>query len=129
MNIKVETWDKIAEFARVIAGLENVMWLASCFIWGAGFIILYQLHKLKFIKLLIWAEVGGVINWFWNNRISFTGNSLVTTEYSTEAHILTIATVDMLIRLIPLILGTVGAILALRHLLKIHKEKISQPEA
>jgi len=113
----------ILGFTHTMFSLANAIWFGSYFVWGIGFYLLFKLYHLKFLKVLIWAEVTGGLSWFWINRPYFAPNLMAVTEYSTDTDIATLAILDMIFHLTPILVGTIGAIMGLMHIQNIWKEK------
>jgi len=116
-----ETSEQIFKTLVKIEIFDNMLWFGSLLIWLVVFYVLHHLFKLKFLKLLLISEVFGIVLWFWTNRYYFIGMPNGDTyNVSSET---TIAIVDMCLRLIPLLLGTIGAAMGLKYLQKLWKEK------
>ena len=116
-----ETSEQILKALTKIETFDNLLWFGSLLIWLVVFYILHELFKLKFLKLLIISEVFAIVFWFWANRYYFIG--LPTDDSYNVSTEITIAIVDMCLRIIPLLLGTVGAGMGLNYLQKLWKEK------
>ena len=122
MIIELETWEKMLKITQGISSLEQAVWLASYFIWGIAFYILHKMFKLKFLKILIWSEIAGIGEWFWINRVYFFRNLLADENPSNEK-VMTLVIIGLVAELLPLILGTTGAIMGLRYVQKLWKER------
>lgn len=120
----LETLEKMLEISRGISSLEQAIWLGACFIWGTGFYILHQMFRLKFLKLLIWSEVAGIGYWFWAHR-AFFFHSWLAEENPSHGKIITLVVIGLVAELLPLILGTTGAVMGLGYVQKLWKERQS----
>ena len=116
-----ETSEKILKALVKIEVFDNMLWLGSLLIWLVALYILHEIFKFKFLKLLMISEVFGIVFWFWANRYYFIGMPDPDSYNVTSETI--IATLDMCLRLIPLLTGTIGAGMGLNYLQKLWKEK------
>lgn len=106
--------ESIGSVIGVIENFGNVIYLGSNFVWLVGFYILFQMFKLKFLKLLMTAECLAIVYWFWSNLYYFTG--VPEEQNSSLTRIVAIAVTETLLRVMPLLVGTTGAIMGVKFL-------------
>ncbi len=105
--------------------LGSALMLGSCLIWLTGFYILFQMFRLRFLKVLMLAEVLSIVQWAWSQRFLMFGGGFRLPGSSNIAVSLAYSWMDFLIRSAPTVAYLVGGILALRYLQRRWKEQIA----
>ena len=120
-----ETAEIIAKIFGAVENLERVAWFAAHLIWITIYYILYQMFKLKFLKLMITAEGVGIVFWIWSHLYYFTG---VPEEQNTSLGYTTLVlSANLLLRITPLVLVIIGGSLGLKYLREKWKNMTANP--
>ena len=109
-----ETAQSITHMIEIGGRFESALWLGSIFIWAVGYYILFQMYRLRFLKILIVSELLWAVQWLWSHQVFYPMPSSDVDATLTRFAIL--STLDFIIGFMPLAVATIGAIMAVRHL-------------
>ena len=115
MMTVIQAFAKGDSFMQLIVFGYHLVWLIIAY-------ILYQLFRLKFLKIFIAECITSVIAWVWLNRQHFI--TLPEEAINNSHGVFTFFVIlDFVIRSTPIILGTIAAVMGLRYLQNLWKEK------
>lgn len=112
-----QTFESIMRAFETGERLYSAIWLGSLFVWTGVFYFLYQMYRLSFLKFLLVAEVIWIAQWFRHHRHYFIGYpEPLAPEEDYFTRIITQTALEFGFRFIPLLLATIGTVMALRYL-------------
>ncbi|GEM_PF-5121647 len=113
--MKYDTVQQITSVFLFGSRLNNALMLASGIIWLLGFYVLYQITSLKFVKVLMAAELFSILQWFWLNGF-FPVMQTPDSVHDNPATELFMLAIHVLMNLVPTLLFVIGGALGLKHL-------------
>ena len=119
-----ETAEFIGQIFSHIENIERVVWFVAPLIWIVIYYILYQIFRLKFLKLFISAEAVGILYWIWSHLYYFTG--VPTEPNDSLSHITLVWFIEITLRFTPQILYVIGGVICLKYLQVKYKEIANQ---
>jgi len=99
--------------------LMQIVFFAYNVIWLVVACTLYKIFRLKFLKILAAESILCLVAWFWHNRLYFFSFP----NGASYGLSVCFSIIDFLIRNIPTLVGLIGAIMGLKYLQTIKKDR------
>ncbi len=116
-----DTLNLMCHARSTIGAIYTILCLASYLVWISVFYILLQITRLKFLRLIIAGNLFFVLGW----AITYRGHFIGYPHDPSTSHLMIMATIQIALNSIGLLLDLAGACYGLRFLQRKWAEKES----